>query len=94
MKCLFISCYCSHFILSQIWHLNFGIEFQVECLELSVDGTLLATGGRDNNIVLSTINVNEDEVHKFSRIQKSFGHKEHGHNRQTKGGPQHYLSVF
>ena len=59
--------------------------FQVECLEFSGDGTLLATGGRDNKIVLSTIAINEDELHKYSRAEKAFAPKEQGIKRNNRG---------
>ena len=43
---------------------------QVECLDVSPDGTLFATGGRDNKIVLSTIHIDETELQKWS-VQES-----------------------
>ena len=61
------------------------VYFQVECLELSADGTLLATGGRDNKIVLSTINIDEAELHKFTNSQKCVGGREGSFHRPSRG---------
>ena len=66
----------------------------MECLEFSGDGTLLATGGRDNKIALSTVTINDEELHKFSRIQKTVAQKEHGLNRHTRGKDYVYKDRF
>jgi len=60
------------------------IDYEVECLEFSGDGTLLATGGRDNKIVLSTISINEDELHKYCPTEKQFVARDQGFKRNSR----------
>eukprot|EP00794_Sanderia_malayensis_P013933 gene13933-15385_t len=62
-----------------------NLDYEVECLGLSPDGTLIATGGRDNNVVLSTINISEEIFEPWSikeKLARSTNQLHHGVSRK------------